>query len=232
MTSQVEAFNEWLSQAVAQEAALAGESVDVFVARSVAARLRLERTSRGDARTEEFLEATARFGVAARTPHGSALDDPERLRVLHDLQLLDRESEPAYDRIVEIAAQALAVPAAAISLVDHDRQFLTSGFGLPPELAATRQTPLDRSICKTAVQTGEPLIVEDARLHPILKSHLAVVEDGLVAYAGIPLTDNEGHSVGTLCAWDSQPRQWSSGHVQILHDLTDAVRRRMFGIEP
>jgi hypothetical protein len=228
MTSTVPAFGEWLQQAIAEEAAIAGESVDVFVARSVAARLRLERTSRGDARLEEFLAKIAEFGLAAPTPPNSVINDPERLRVLHDTQLLDAESEAAYDRIVEIAAEALAVPAAAVSLVDYNRQFFSSAVGLPPEWAASRQTPLERSICQSIVQAGEPLIVEDARLHPTLKGHLAVLEDSLVAYAGFPLTDPDGHTVGTLCVWDSQPRQWSSGHVQILQDLADLVRRRMF----
>jgi GAF domain-containing protein len=45
----------------------------------------------------------------------------------------------------------------------------------------------------------------------------------------MPLTNEADQTIGTLCVWDSQPRQWSSGHVQILNDLATMVRQRMFG---
>ena len=31
----------------------------------------------------------------------------------------------------------------------------------------------------------------------------------VVAYLGVPLTDGEGHVVGTLCVFDPVPREWS-----------------------
>jgi GAF domain-containing protein len=56
-----------------------------------------------------------------------------------------------------------------------------------------------------------------------------VTADLLAAYAGVPLSDAAGHTIGTLCVWDSEPRQWSTGHVQILEDLATLVRDRIFG---
>ena len=234
MTSSVPGFTVWLTQALAEESAAAGESVDDFVGRAVAARLIAERGNRDDGALEELVRHVADAGLAGTKSLSAAcdsnLDDPERLRALYATGLLDTEPDAAYDRLVGIAAEALAVPTAAVSLVDRDRQFLFSAVGLTGELEKTRQTPIDQSVCQYVVNSGEPLIVEDARVHPLLKDHPTVLAKALLAYAGMPLTDGAGQTIGTLCVWDSQPRQWSSGHVQILHDLAGLVRERVFGV--
>ncbi|BBZ27702.1 hypothetical protein MMAD_19970 [Mycolicibacterium madagascariense] len=219
-------------QALEEEAAAVGETVDTFIGRAVAARLIAAHESRDGGRTEELLGGVERAGLAAagplEDPCTSRLEDPERLRALYSTGLLDADPDAAYDRLVGVAAEALAVPTAAVSLVDHDRQFLFSAVGLTGELAETRQTPIDQSVCQYVVNSGEPLIVEDARAHPLLKDHPTVLSEALLAYAGMPLTDPSGHTIGTLCVWDKQPRQWSTGHVQILHDLSTLVRERVF----
>jgi hypothetical protein len=234
MTTSVPGFDEWLVKALAEEAAAAGETVDTFVGRAVAARMVAERESREDSRVDDLVRRISEAGLAATDPLDDAcesnLDDPERLRALYSTGLLDAEPDAAYDRLVGIAAEALAVPTAAVSLVDRDRQYLFSAVGLTGELEETRQTPIDQSVCQYVVNSGEPLIVEDARVHPLLKNHPTVLSEALLAYVGMPLTDPSGQTIGTLCVWDSQPRQWSTGHVQILHDLSGLVRERVFGI--
>jgi hypothetical protein len=233
MTSPVPGFDPWLSGVLTEEAAAAGESVDTFVGRAVAARLVAERSRRGDAGLEELVNRIATSGLAAGLPEdvvaSSPLSDPDRLRALYETGLLDAEPDAAYDRIVGIAAEALDVPTAAVSLVDRDRQFLFSAVGTTGELKTTRQTSIEQSVCQYVVSTGESLIVEDARIHPLLKDHPTVVAHLLAAYAGVPLTDAGGHTIGTLCVWDAQPRQWSTGHVQILEDLANLLRDRIFG---
>ena len=51
----------------------------------------------------------------------------------------------------------------------------------------------------------------------------------VIGYAGILLADSEGHAVGTLCTWDDNPRRWTSGQIQILNDLAQVVRTKVFG---
>lgn len=237
MASRVSGFDDWLNTTLDDEAVRAGESVDAFVARAVAARMVVELTRRGDPALEELLAHVAGLGLAlaeqaAEHTETSVLNDPDRLRALYDTGLLDAEPDAGYDRIVQMAAEALSVPTAAVSLVDRDRQFLANAIGITGELAITRQTSIEDSVCQYAVSTGEPLIVEDALSHPILKDHPVVAAEALRAYAGIPLKDANGHSIGTLCVWDPNPRQWSTGHIQILKDLATIVRERIFGIAP
>ena len=53
------------------------------------------------------------------------------------------------------------------------------------------------------------MVLPDARLHPALRDNLAVPELGVVAYAGMPLTDLEGRVLGSLCAIDDKPHSES-----------------------
>ncbi|MGV8871824.1 MAG: GAF domain-containing protein [Rhodococcus sp. (in: high G+C Gram-positive bacteria)] len=141
---------------------------------------------------------------------------------------MDTGSDASYDRIVAMVADALNVPSAAFSMLDDKRQYFKSALGLPPEIDGAQEVPIEVSICRYAVDLGQPLVVEDARLNDTLKDHPSVLGKLLVAYLGVPLTDDNGNSVGTLCVWDQQPRQWTTGHIQVLQDLAWIIRERIF----
>ncbi|MFL5561873.1 MAG: ATP-binding protein [Gemmatimonadaceae bacterium] len=151
------------------------------------------------------------------------LDDPERLAALRHSALLDTPAEEAFDRLTRLATEILGVPVSLVSLVDGDRQFFKSAIGLPEPWASRRETPLSHSFCQHVVRGVMPLVVNDARLDPILSSNLAVSEIGVVAYAGIPIVDSGGHALGSFCAIDSKPRQWTDHEIRILRELTALV---------
>ena len=117
--------------------------------------------------------------------------DSNRLAALHDLGLLDSEIVPAFERLTRLATKLLRVPIALVSLVDRDRQFFKSCVGLPEPWASQRQTPLSHSFCQYAVVMGEPFIVEDARIHPLVQDNLAIKDLNVVAYAGIQLVTSD-----------------------------------------
>jgi GAF domain-containing protein len=228
-------FDEQLEGVLAAQAAVSGESIDDYVTRAVAARLVADISERKGLELGPLLERLADLGLAPPIPADPAaaavmavLRDPDRLGALRRTGLLDSPREEAYDRIVLMASDALAVPAAAITLLDDQRQFFKSAVGVGEELDRVRETPIDRSICQHTIASGESLIVEDAREHPLLSTHPAVVEDSLVAYAGVPVADRDGHFIATLCVWDGKPRQWTSGHVQTLTDLAGLLQERIF----
>jgi GAF domain-containing protein len=166
----------------------------------------------GDLSPEEAERRRALVEAAA------AARNPERLAALRATGLLDSDPEPGFDRHARLAAQMLSAPIALVSLVDEDRQFFKSGLGVEE-----RETPLSHSFCQHAVARREPLVVDDAREHPILKDNPAIREMGAIAYAGVPLVDPAGHALGTLCVLDSRPRQWSSHQVELLTDLAASV---------
>jgi hypothetical protein len=147
----------------------------------------------------------------------------ERLAALQRTGLLDSPYEEVFDRLTRLVSKSLGAPVALISLVDADRQWFKSAVGLPEPWASRRETPLSHSFCRHVVASGEPLVVTDARAHPLVRTNRAVTELGVVAYAGIPLVTSDGHALGALCTIDGQPREWTAEQLEILGDLAAAV---------
>jgi len=155
------------------------------------------------------------------------LADPARLAAVQATGLLDGTPKPILDHIVTLTAEAVGTHNAAVTVVTNERQVLAGC--TKASLGVDRVAPLEDSICKFAVASGQPLIVDDATRHPLLSDHPKVLDGTVRAYAGILLTDSAGHAVGTLCTWDDNPRQWTSGQIQILNDLAQVVRTKVFG---
>ncbi len=151
------------------------------------------------------------------------LHDPLRLDALRRTALLDSPPEASFDRLTRLAVRLLQVPVALISLVDERRQFFKSHSGFTEPWATKRQTPLSHSFCQHVVSSGEPLIIDDAKCHPLVRDNLAVGDLGVAAYAGIPLFTPEGHVLGSFCVIDSNPRRWSAEEIDGLKDLAALV---------
>jgi signal transduction histidine kinase len=149
--------------------------------------------------------------------------DPDRLRALHQTLLLDTPVEEAFDRLTRLATSILHVPIALVSLVDADRQFFKSCIGLSEPWASQRETPLSHSFCQHAIALNVPLLIEDARSHPLVRDNLAISDLGVVAYAGIPLTMPDGFVLGSFCIMDTKPRLWKEEEVKILQELAASV---------
>jgi GAF domain-containing protein len=184
---------------------------------------------RGDRHAALTLQDLAAGAITGRVPAGDddPVHDPERLSALHATAQLDSPSEDAFDRITSLAARVLNTPVALISLVDADRQFFKSSVGLDEPWHSARETPLSHSFCRHTLETREPLIVEDAREHPLVRDNLAIRDLGAVAYAGAPLVNGDGHALGTLCVIDHQPRVWTRDQIETLETLSASVLSEM-----
>lgn len=157
------------------------------------------------------MQATAR-----RISPESAVFDQERLRKLRSMAIMETPQEAQFDRLTELATDLLDVPIALVSLVDDERQFFKCSVGLPEPWASQRGTPLSHSFCQHVVDTAEPLVLEDARGHDVLRENLAIKDIGVVAYAGIPLKTSDGYTLGTFCAIDTVPRAWTDREIEML----------------
>jgi GAF domain-containing protein len=69
---------------------------------------------------------------------------------------------------------------------------------------------------------GEPKVYPDARIYAQVRDNPAIPDLGVVAYAGMPLTDADGRTLGSLCAIDTRPRAWTKAELAILEDLAAA----------
>lgn len=149
----------------------------------------------------------------------AALDDQRRLRAIAATGLHGREPDEAFDRLTRVTMALLDVPVSLVSLVEPERQFFLSCFGLPEPWLTQRETPISHSFCQHCVVSGAPFVVDDARRHPLLENSPAVEDLGVVAYAGVPITTSDGSVIGTLCAIDSNPRAWKDEEISLLSDL-------------
>jgi PAS domain S-box-containing protein len=133
--------------------------------------------------------------------------------------LVDTPVDEGFDRLTRMAARLVGAPIALITVIAEDRQFFKSATGLAEPWASRRGSPLSHSFCRHVVSSAEPLAVEDARRHPLLRANPAVRDFGWIAYAGVPLVTTQGEVLGALSVIDTMPRLWSERDVSLLTDL-------------
>jgi serine phosphatase RsbU (regulator of sigma subunit) len=136
-------------------------------------------------------------------------------------------ADPSFDRYARMVTRYLDVPIALVSIVEPDRQVFPGADGLPPELDEIRETPLSHSFCQYVVMDEAPMIVTDARQDERLRDNPAIPDLGVIAYAGWPLIDADGVTIGSLCAIDDRPRDWTREDLDALADLADACSAEM-----
>lgn len=145
--------------------------------------------------------------------------EQRRLDALDRYDVLDTPREESFDRIARLTKRAFNVPVAHISMIDGHRQWFKAIEGLD-----ANEAPLLQTICKYAIEEGRPLIIRDASLDPRFAENPFVVGDPKIRfYAGMPLVTSEGDSIGTLCAVDTKPRDFSAADMETLSDLAQMV---------
>jgi GAF domain-containing protein len=153
--------------------------------------------------------------ITAPLPH----NEKQRLKALRNLVILDTAPEERFDRISAFAAREFDTPMALISLVDQDRQWFKSNFGLDE-----RETPRDTSFCGHALIQSAPLVVHDALTDPRFADNPMVTGHPYIRfYAGAGLRLPYGQVVGTLCILDRRPRAFDRLDIAILCGLRDLV---------
>ncbi|MFB6580143.1 MULTISPECIES: SpoIIE family protein phosphatase [unclassified Streptomyces] len=135
---------------------------------------------------------------------------------------LSAAADTGMDRFARLVSRLLHVPVAFVSLIEEDRQILPGLVGLQEPWASSRVLAHSHAVCRSAVASGQPLVVPDARADHRLRSHPAVADLGVVAYAGAPLTDADGLVLGSLCAIDHEPRTWGDDELSDLESLAAA----------
>ena len=148
-----------------------------------------------------------------------ALAEPEQVEATAEAHIIDTPPDPAFDRLTRLSSQLLMAPVSLATFVTKTRQFFKSAVGLGDPWATKRETPLTHSFCQWVVSSREPLIVDDAREHKVLRENQAIRDLGVIAYAGVPMTGKGGLAIGSFCAVDTKPRKWSDDDLKTLQDL-------------
>jgi GAF domain-containing protein len=121
--------------------------------------------------------------------------------------------------IVALASQITGVPAAFITLIDEETQWITVNHGF-----AIEQMPRVSSFCTHAIKQEEVMVVQDATKDARFTNNPLVLYPPAVRYyAGISLKSSDGHNVGTLCVMDVQTHHLTTEQLDSLKALSRQV---------
>ncbi len=133
---------------------------------------------------------------------------------MHAHCILDSSPEPAFDRVVILAARLFEAPVAIMSLIDDQRQWHKAKLGTD-----AMQTPRDLSFCTHAMLEAEPMVVCDAtRDVRFANNPLVTGPQSIRFYAGAAIVSRDGLPFGALSVIDKVPRCRPS------QDLIDSLR--------
>ena len=148
----------------------------------------------------------------------------ERLADLRSFDVLDTESETAFDDITRLASRLCRTPISLISLVDGQRQWFKASVGL-----GVRETPRQIAFCAHAILERDQVLVvpdtmEDERF---FDNPLVTGEPHVRFYAGVPLVSPDGHGLGTLCVIDHEAREMGEDQLEALRVLGRQVMTQL-----
>lgn len=144
-----------------------------------------------------------------------ARKNSDRLDELRRLLLLDSQPEPQFDQIAQRLGSALGTPMVMINLLDEHRDWFKARVGI--EFA---ESSAQRSMCNIFFETQDDVVlVTDTLSDPRFSEHPYVVGDPNVRFYVAARLVSNGHTVGTLCAYDTEPRKMTPEQTAILTTL-------------
>lgn len=133
-------------------------------------------------------------------------EDQIRIEAVRQLKILDTESEPEFDEVVQFVGALCETPYVVLTMVDKDRLWFKSKLGL--NICEVKR---EISMCNHTLELNDKLEIEDASVHPVFKDNpLVNSELEIRFYTGIPLRLEGDITIGTLCVLDDKPRVLNS----------------------
>jgi len=141
--------------------------------------------------------------------------NPERLQALRSLAVLDTATEVVYDDFTRTLAKAFDVPISMVNLLDADRDWFKACIGV-----SLAESPTEASFCEIFFHCDDDLLViPDTTLDPHFSTHPLVVGAPFIRFYASARLAVDGHTVGTLCIYDTQPKDVSPEQVETLRIL-------------
>lgn len=143
--------------------------------------------------------------------------EKRRLKNLQDLNILDSCLEERFDRLARLVRHMFSAPVSFVNLVDENRVWYKAAMGVTIPI---REVPRTISFCSHTIEGDGIFTVEDALADTRFSSNPVVVNaPHFRFYAGHPLSFIDGTKLGTLCVYDTVPRQLNADEKNIFRDL-------------
>lgn len=150
-------------------------------------------------------------------------EEKQKQNALAELRTENTPLEERFDRITRLTQQLFGVESAAISLMDHDRQWFKSRIAFDPA-----EVPRFDALCDMTMRMSEIFVVSDAKVDERFATNALLVGNPRIRfYAGYPLTTPSGERIGALCIFDPTPRTFSNSEKDLLRDIAFWVEKEV-----
>ena len=146
-------------------------------------------------------------------------DEISRLKDLYEYDILDTEAEKVFDDLTQLAADICETPISLISLVDPNRQWFKSKYGIEVD-----ETERDIAFCSHAILQKQIFEIQNALVDKRFHDNPLVTNNPNIRfYAGAPLITPRGNAIGTLCVISDEPKRLDKKQVTALTILGKEV---------
>jgi serine phosphatase RsbU (regulator of sigma subunit) len=130
-----------------------------------------------------------------------------------------------FDRVARLAATVLGTSLASVTVAGQQPASRRRCPSTPGKNG--RQTTVEGSLTQAVIESGNRLVIDDAR--PDLRPGPGGLAEtaGVRAWAGFPVCDPRGNVVAALCVADYLPRCWSAEEVEFLESLAYIAAREV-----
>jgi hypothetical protein len=151
-------------------------------------------------------------------------------------------ADSVFDEVARRAAEATGATAAMVNMVGENGQYLVGLYGKEPASGDAaflgdpgRYAEMDQGFCVHVVGRKAALTLDDVFDFSRFRGNPIVDELGVRSYIGVPLIDDDGTVIGTVCAIDPAPRSeaegnsWGNQGLQVLKAARDEVLAEIGG---
>lgn len=146
----------------------------------------------------------------------------ERLKELDSYHIIGEMEDFDYDFLTQMASQICETKISLISLITDKKQWFLSHNGVE-----AREAPKEFAFCAHAINRPEEVfIIEDSRKDERFYDNPLVTGDpNVIFYAGVPLVNEDGFALGTLCVIDNYPKKLNEQQIMSLKMLSRQVMK-------
>ncbi len=145
-------------------------------------------------------------------------NEKARLEALASFGLIGLGKMPELDVFAELACLLTDSPTCIIGIMEEDIQRIQSCIGMDLETVERKNT-----VCQYTLMGEGPLMITDTFSDPRTSDNPLIKAGNLRFYAGVPLNDDRGMALGTICVVDFKEKTLSEKQLRELTKLGEAV---------
>lgn len=167
-----------------------------------------------DTRVAQLAMTTAE--QRSQTAYPLPRTEQERLATLAEYELDSELFLSAIQRVTDLAAEHFDVAQSSVNIVTERTQEFLACHG--EEWGSTSR---ENSVCAYTILNEGVTVVEDTQADPRFEGNELLEEFDLRFYAGATLTTGEGFPIGTVCIYDTTPREFDEADEAYLELLAE-----------